>query len=603
MKLLILFLLGNVFGVLIACLLWFIWHAGEGVPASFFIAIGAVVLAILSVGIILSLFKKRGESARERDECEKLAVALRLAEENSQAKSMFLANMSHEIRTPLSSIIGLSELSMDDEKLTGRLQEYLVKINNSAKAMLGIINGLLDISKIEFGKIKLEEKPFELDDLLNYCKSVIEPQAESKGIVVCFYAESLSERMAVGDPTKLRQVLLNLLSNAVKFTNRGIVKLSVFIKSQEEARIRLRFEVTDSGVGISDIQIKTIFEPFAQCETARRHEGAGLGLAIADGFVKTMGGKIEVSSLLNVGSNFSFELEFDTVAQIEKEDEIITAELEKSKLSGDVLICEDNKINQDVITSYLKRIGLNPIIADDGKQGLELVKKRIKAQKPFDLILMDIHMPQMGGIEAAEKIIETGSKTPIIALTADASGADKEIYSKYGMSDYLSKPFTSRELWVCLLNNLPPAAGGLPSDVSSSDGVAGGPPVDETTAMKNAFGDVKLYEEIQLNFIKEYSKSLKRFKKLLRAGKKDSAHRLIHNLKTNAAILGAKELAASALDIEHDIKNGALDIPKEKMDKTQEQLNKLIAHLKADVSPETHKSPDNQKSQPKPTDG
>ncbi|MDR1802144.1 MAG: response regulator, partial [Treponema sp.] len=408
----------------------------------------SVVVAIVAAAVL----------KRPYEEADRLRVA---AESASISKSTFLANMSHEIRTPMNSIVGFSELAMDD-KLPQKTRDYLDKIKTNSEWLLQIINDILDLSKIESGKMELETIPFDPHDLFSSCRTLILPKAIEKGLLLHFYAEPSIGKKPLGDPTRLRQVLVNLLSNAVKFTKVGTIKLNAILKGQTEKTITMYFEVKDSGIGMTPEQIEKIFEPFTQAEsgTTRKYGGTGLGLAITKSIVEMMGGTLSVESTPGVGSRFSFDLTFETVDYTDDdllEKEIVLRELEKPAFEGEVLLCEDNPMNQQVITEHLARVGLKTVVADNGKIGVDMIRGRmLSGDKQFDLIFMDMHMPVMDGLEAAEKIMEYNAGVPIVAMTANIMSNDREIYKLKGMDDCVGKPFTSQELWHCLMKYLKP---------------------------------------------------------------------------------------------------------------------------------------------------
>jgi len=392
---------------------------------------------------------------------ENAKIAAKAAEEANKSKTLFLAIMSHEIRTPMNSIIGFSELALDSD-ISQRTVGYLTKILDNSKWLLNIINDILDISKIESGKLELENIPFDMQELFSACRTMIEPIAGEKGLVLNFYTEPFVGKMLLGDPTRLRQVLINLLSNAVKFTSSGIVKIQADIKNRDEKSLTLYLEVKDSGIGMTPEQIEHVFEPFTQAEsdTTRKYGGTGLGLAITKYLVEMMGGQLALESAPGIGSKFSFELTFDTM-DINEDDlpgtGIMFCELNKPAFRGEVLLCEDNTINQEVICEHLDRVGLKTVVAENGKIGVELVRSRMqKGEKLFDLIFMDMHMPVMDGLSATEKILELNTGVPIVAMTANVMPHDRELYKARGMNDCVGKPFTSQELWRCLMKFFTP---------------------------------------------------------------------------------------------------------------------------------------------------
>jgi len=393
---------------------------------------------------------------------EKLEEALKEAKAANEAKSIFLSHMSHEIRTPMNSIVGFSELAMDDE-IPVKTKDYLLKIQESSQWLLQILNNILDISKIESGKMELENVPFDLQELFDACRTIAMPKALEKGLTLHFYAEpSINKRNLISDPIRLRQALLNLLTNAIKFTDTGTVKLLAEVKDKSEKTITILFEVQDSGIGMTDKQIERIFEPYMQAEagTTRKYGGTGLGLSITKNIVEMMGGTLSVESAPEAGSKFSFTLTFDAVEL--SNDDIVKKEMahnkiEKPTFEGEVLLCDDMIMNQQIICEHLAKVGLKTVVADNGKIGVEIVQSRMeKGEKQFDLIFMDMYMPVMDGIEAAGRIRGLNTGVPIVAMTANIMSDEIELYLKSGMSDCLGKPFKSQELWHCLMRYFTP---------------------------------------------------------------------------------------------------------------------------------------------------
>ena len=479
-------------------------------------------------------------------EIEKVQEDLKQARDNAECanrtKSTFLANMSHEIRTPLNSIVGFAELAQQSDN-PGKINEYLDNIKHSSEWLLKIINDILDISKIESGKITLERIPFELHDVLSLCQMIIKPKAEEKGIGLYCYGESSINKKVLGDPVRLRQVLINLLSNAVKFTNTGTVKLLTSVVDGNNNNVRITFEVKDSGIGMNTEQISKILEPFIQAgnSVTRRFEGTGLGLSISKNIIELMGGTLDIESAPGIGSKFCFSVEFD-LADYDTGvfyQESTLYDMKKPAFTGEVLICEDNDMNQQVICDHLAMVGLETVVALNGKEGVNLAAERMdKNKKPFDLILMDIHMPVMDGIEAASMIIGMGIKTPIVALTANIMHKDMELYRENGMSDCLGKPFTSQELWKCLSKFF--------TAVNNSA-------ADETQFS----GDYeKILKKTIVNFVRNNQTTYDRIVQASREGDIKLAHRICHTLKTNAMQIGKEKLNKAAAALENVFAKG-----------------------------------------------
>jgi PAS domain S-box-containing protein len=462
----------------------------------------------------------------------------------SLTKSAFLATMSHEIRTPMNSIMGFAELSIDSDSVP-QIKGYLKKIADNTKWLLHIINDILDISKIESGKMELENIPFDLQDIISRCQFVVLPNVEEKNLDLKVRVESLPVgRKLIGDPIRLYQILMNLLSNAVKFTNSGTINFSSSIKNFDDDSTTVRFEIKDSGIGMTQEQTEKIFDPFTQADssTTRNFGGTGLGLAIVKNIVELMGGQLTVESVPGSGSIFSFEIAFDTVESTDEPfDQKKIDMLEKPFFDGLVLVCDDNSMNQQVACEHLARVGVKTVLAGNGKIGVETVKERMeKGEKPFDLIFMDIFMPVMDGIEAATEIIALGTGTPIVAMTANIMVSEVEKYRDNGMPDYLGKPFTSQELWRTLLKYLTPIG------CSAID-------EDEQTRDKN-----ELLKKLRINFAKNSQTMYDDIIEAIANNDITLAHRLAHTLKGNAGQLGKTDLQNIAGDIEEQLKSKAM---------------------------------------------
>ncbi|MDR3013362.1 MAG: response regulator [Chitinispirillales bacterium] len=533
--------------------------------------ISAIVLSLITLTLVSILFARSRNAKRKLEiQVEQRTHELRLQTEKansaSRAKSAFLANMSHEIRTPMNSFMGFAELAMD-KTIEPQIEDYLGKITDSTRWLLGIINDILDISKIEAGKMELENVPFNLQDIIMRCQSVILPELTNKGLELELHVDSLVDKKLLGDPLRLYQVIMNLLSNAVKFTNAGTIKFSSSVKNLDNGKTTVYFEVKDSGIGMSGEQAEKIFAPFIQADssTTRNYGGTGLGLTIAKNMIELMGGKLSMESTPGIGSTFSFEITFETI-DASSGDVLDNGDYEivgKPHFNGLVLICDDNPMNREVVCEHLARVGLSVVAAMNGKIAVETVQERVASdKKPFDMIFMDIFMPVMDGIEAATKITALNTGTPIVAMTANVMANELDNYRKHGMPDYLGKPFTSQELWRVLLRYLTPISSSAVDD-------------DEQARDKD-----ELLKKLRINFVKSNQTTYDNIANAIESNDVKLAHRLAHTLKGSAGMIDETMLQKAAAKVEDSLKNGKNFVSDEKMNILKKELTFVLEGLK-----------------------
>ncbi len=381
-----------------------------------------------------------------------LIKAKEYAEEANKAKSEFLANMSHEIRTPMNAVYGLIRL-MEDTHLTGDQENMINKIRLSSDNLLNIINDILDFSKIESGQVKLDKSVFNIEEVIRRILDSMEYQASGKNLSLEYQFDDNIDRMLYGDSVRLHQIMLNLINNAIKFTEQGKVIVSCKLIKKTDNLNKIKFEVKDTGIGIKKENINKIFKIFEQEDesTTRRYGGTGLGLAISNELVELMGGKINIVSEKNKGSRFYFNLDMEV-----SEDEITTSkpnipQINHSALKDKtILVVEDNKYNQYIAETILRKWSADVVCANHGKQALEIID-----EQSFDLILMDKQMPVLDGIETTKQIRNNLIlDVPIIALTANVVKGVIDECLAAGMNEYISKPFEPEELYVKILNLL-----------------------------------------------------------------------------------------------------------------------------------------------------
>jgi PAS domain S-box-containing protein len=440
--------------------------------------LGAVVVArditeqmrtqteLIEAKVFAELAARIAEDAKLKAEsATKIAEeATRLAESAVKAKQQFLSNMSHEIRTPMNAILGFTKVVLKTS-LSPRQREYLNAIKTSGDALIVLINDILDLAKVDAGKMTFEQAPFKLAESISSMLHLFKLKIEEKNLrLVRIYDERIPP-ILLGDAVRLHQVILNLVSNAVKFTNEGEITVSVRLLSEDEEKVTIEFAVQDTGIGIPEDRISSIFENFQQAtsETSRLYGGTGLGLAIVKQLIELQDGKITVASVPAKGSTFSFTLNFNKTT-IEIESETACREPDQTPHRISALVVEDIPLNQLLMQTLLDEFGFACDIAANGKIATDMLQR-----KTYDVILMDLQMPEMNGFQATEYIRNTlRLSTPIIALTADVTTTDLAKCTEVGMNDYISKPVNERQLHAKISAAVRAVVVALPAAAASS---------------------------------------------------------------------------------------------------------------------------------------
>lgn len=518
----------------------------------------AALVALLVCCAVVLIFTLRRQLTSVRlaglsleDISNRLEDSYLAAEAGNLAKSQFMATMGHEIRTPLNAILGTAEL-LELSHLPAAVAPGVQSIRRSGQALLEIINEILDFSKIEHGQLDIEIRAMDIATTVGGSVDMLRDRATEHGTRVHLDLPEVFETPAVmSDPTRLRQVLLNLLSNAIKFTEEGSVTLRLREISGDDGQAKMRFEIIDTGIGIDEESIDRLFQPFSQGDAtiSRRYGGTGLGLTISRQIVEALGGVIGVESRKGEGSNFWFEIPRHAAdpRELEPKDEKPGSATHVPTLT--ILLVEDNAVNQQVASGFLKHLGQRVEIASDGLEAIDMASRQ-----RYDLILMDMQMPRMDGIEATRRIRaaeENGTRVPIVAMTANASDDDRRLCLEAGMNAFESKPVTMKQLRSVILSMAPASA--VQDDKPDQD-IATEVTTETDVAFETRRAEIievlgpEAFDELLGSFFDDASALLTDLHAALAANGQNTDH-ILHTLKGAASSVGLQGIASRSQDL------------------------------------------------------
>jgi len=473
-----------------------------------------------------------GVAEEAQNKAEKATV---IAEDAVKSKQQFLSNMSHEIRTPMNAIIGFTKVLLKTN-MSAKQKEYLTAIKMSGDALIVLINDILDLAKVDSGKMTFEQIPFKMSSSIAAMLHLFETKIQEKNLALVKEYDPNIPEVLMGDPVRLHQIILNLVSNAVKFTTTGRITVSVRLLHENDDQVTIEFTVADSGIGIPENKMKTIFENFQQATsgTSRLYGGTGLGLAIVKKLVESQGGSILVKSTIGEGSTFGFTLDFLKTKQVAAlETELLELDMQIKNIK--VLVVEDMALNQLLMKTLLDDFGFERDIADNGKIAIEKL-----LEKTYDIVLMDLQMPEMNGFEATEYIRNTmHSNIPIIALTADVTTVDLAKCKDVGMNDYIAKPVDERLLFTKIMGLVK-----KPTLVSISKGEEHGQPAENIkyTDLDYLIQRTKNNSEMMMEMISAYLEQtpplIKAMKDSFRGKDWDTLQAAVHKMIPSFSIMG-----------------------------------------------------------------
>lgn len=508
-----------------------------------------------------------------------LRTAKKITEDAARAKEVFLANMSHEIRTPMNGVLGIAGL-LAKTKLDEQQRNYLRLIQESANNLLLLVNDVLDLEKIILGKLQFEHVVFSLADRIELCLQSFIYKAEEKGIGLVFENLLGEDLVVLGDPYRLSQVMNNLIANAIKFTEAGVVTIETKLVQKTSNEVRIAFSVRDTGIGITESQMGLIFEPFMQAHVAitRTHGGTGLGLSICRELITMMGGELKVESVSGKGSSFGFELPF-AISSSKLNQSTVAQDLNYQSLGNRyVLVAEDVELNQYLVRHIMESWGFTVDVVSNGREAVN----KIHANN-YDLVLMDIQMPEMDGMEATRAIRQLSDPVkaaiPIVALTANALKGDSEKYLAAGMNDFLPKPFNEQKLFLVISNNLKTSVKEtIPMSESNTTVIENQEKLYDLSMVQTiAGGDAGFVKKMVQLFIETVPPSMTDIQKETDQQNWVNVSKLAHKMKATIDSMGIVKIKEVVRVIEANGKKG------EELDKIPAQVQEVIQVLEGCV--------------------
>ena len=506
-------------------------------------------LIIVLAGTVLVVFMRRLEQTNTQlnQAITEITEARNQAERASRAKSEFVSRMSHELRTPLNAIIGFADI-LEDEPLSPSHRGYVGLIQGAGRHLMELINAVLDHAKIEAGGLQLEQIVYDLPETIEAVRAMIAERAEARGLEFTVSMDPSLPRHLMGDPTRLRQVLLNLLNNAVKFTEQGSVALRIGVD-----QARLIFSIRDTGIGMDEVAQARLFQPFSQADGSitRKYGGTGLGLMITKELIEAMDGGIEVESAPGVGTCFWFSLPL-RVAEVPDAERAVAAPPTGFQLPGPVLLVDDNRVNQRLAGAMLDRLGLAHVCADHGAEALERI-----TGTDFALVLMDMEMPVMDGVSATRELRRREAAAgqpplPVVAMTANALSEDRERCFQAGMNGYIAKPISLGALRAELARLFPDSGVQKQAEASTEPGPSApeAPVHDRAAALEAMAGDEDIYREVLAVFVGDAPVQVAACETALAAGDLPGLARAAHTLKGLFATFAAVPAEQAARQLE-----------------------------------------------------